>query len=188
MISPQVALGGRGCPIRRSRDQRSLASPPGFSQRATSFVASQCQGIHQMPFFLLDPPTPSWTRPRRAKDLRASPKRRPGTPPRTGASPDRTPARKTPRTLRLGAPRDPQHPQAPRPQRGVSHEDTSSDGPNAPARACAPGPVRLGHIHKFASPDQSTPSRRRRRRCGTRPPGRPGPRNKTWSSPNAVAG
>jgi hypothetical protein len=27
-----------------------LASPPGFSQRATSFIASQCQGIHQMPF------------------------------------------------------------------------------------------------------------------------------------------
>jgi hypothetical protein len=41
---------GMGCPIRRSRDQRSLASPPGFSQRATSFIASQCQGIHQMPF------------------------------------------------------------------------------------------------------------------------------------------
>ena len=39
-----------GCPIRRSRDQRSLASPPGFSQRAASFIASQCQGIHQMPF------------------------------------------------------------------------------------------------------------------------------------------
>jgi hypothetical protein len=39
-----------GCPIRRSRDQRLLASPPGFSQRATSFIASQCQGIHQMPF------------------------------------------------------------------------------------------------------------------------------------------
>ena len=40
---------GWGCPIRRSRDHRSLASPPGFSQRATSFIASQCQGIHQMP-------------------------------------------------------------------------------------------------------------------------------------------
>ena len=38
-----------GCPIRKSRDQRSLASPPGLSQRATSFIASQCQGIHQMP-------------------------------------------------------------------------------------------------------------------------------------------
>ena len=43
---------GVGCPIRRSRDHRSLASPPGFSQRATSFIASQCQGIHQMPFSL----------------------------------------------------------------------------------------------------------------------------------------
>ena len=38
-----------GCPIRRSRDQRLLASPPGLSQRATPFIASQCQGIHQMP-------------------------------------------------------------------------------------------------------------------------------------------
>ena len=44
-----------GCPIRRPRDHRSLASPPGFSQRATSFIASQCQGIHQMPFLALDP-------------------------------------------------------------------------------------------------------------------------------------
>ena len=42
-----------GCPIRRSRDHRSLASPPGFSQRAASFLASQCQGIHQMPFVAL---------------------------------------------------------------------------------------------------------------------------------------
>src|ERR1700738_930300 len=44
-----------GCPIRTSRDHRSLASPPGFSQRATSFIASQCQGIHQMPLLALDP-------------------------------------------------------------------------------------------------------------------------------------
>jgi hypothetical protein len=27
-----------------------LAPPHGLSQRATSFIASQCQGIHQMPF------------------------------------------------------------------------------------------------------------------------------------------
>ena len=40
---------GWGCPIRRSGGQRVLASRPGLSQRATSFVASQCQGIHQMP-------------------------------------------------------------------------------------------------------------------------------------------
>ncbi len=43
---PQMRVG---CPIRRSADQRLLASPRGLSQRATSFIASQCQGIHQMP-------------------------------------------------------------------------------------------------------------------------------------------
>ena len=42
-LAPRV-----GCPIRKPRDHRSLASPPGFSQRATSFIASQCQGIHKM--------------------------------------------------------------------------------------------------------------------------------------------
>jgi hypothetical protein len=48
-----------GCPIRRSRDQRLLASPPGLSQRATPFIASQCQGIHQMPFLRSFPDTAS---------------------------------------------------------------------------------------------------------------------------------
>ena len=38
-----------GCPIRRSPDQSLLAAPRGLSQRATSFIASQCQGIHQTP-------------------------------------------------------------------------------------------------------------------------------------------
>jgi hypothetical protein len=38
-----------GFPIRKSTDQRLLAPPRGLSQRATSFIASQCQGIHQMP-------------------------------------------------------------------------------------------------------------------------------------------
>jgi hypothetical protein len=49
-FSSGYPLARVGCPIRISRDHRSLASPPGFSQRATSFLASQCQGIHQMPF------------------------------------------------------------------------------------------------------------------------------------------
>ena len=71
-----------GCPIRRSRDHRSLASPPGFSQRATSFIASQCQGIHQMPFNCsiqntVSPPKGGTTTP--------------GTPPRTAANPKREP-------------------------------------------------------------------------------------------------
>ena len=39
-----------GCPIRIPTDQRLLAAPRGFSQRATSFIASWCQGIHRMPF------------------------------------------------------------------------------------------------------------------------------------------
>jgi hypothetical protein len=38
-----------GCPIRRSPDQSLLAAPRGLSQRATSFIASWRQGIHQMP-------------------------------------------------------------------------------------------------------------------------------------------
>ena len=42
-----------GCPIRTFTDQRLLSSPRDFSQSATSFIASSCQGIHQMPFFFL---------------------------------------------------------------------------------------------------------------------------------------
>lgn len=41
--------GGEGCPIRKSRDQSLLTAPPRLSQRATSFIACTCQGIHQMP-------------------------------------------------------------------------------------------------------------------------------------------
>ena len=48
-----------GCPIRKFRDQRSLASPPDLSQRATSFIASRRQGIHQMPFITSSHPTPA---------------------------------------------------------------------------------------------------------------------------------
>ena len=43
-----------GFPIRKSADQSLLAAPHGLSQRATSFIASWCQGIHQMPFLTLD--------------------------------------------------------------------------------------------------------------------------------------
>ncbi len=38
-----------GFPIRRSLDQSLFAAPQSFSQRTTSFIASQCQGIHRMP-------------------------------------------------------------------------------------------------------------------------------------------
>ncbi len=37
-----------GFPIRKSPDQRLLTSPRRLSQRATSFIACMCQGIHQM--------------------------------------------------------------------------------------------------------------------------------------------
>ena len=42
-----------GCPIRRSPDQSLLAAPRGISQRATSFIASSCQGLHQTPLSCL---------------------------------------------------------------------------------------------------------------------------------------
>ena len=42
-----------GSPIRKSTDQSLFAAPHGLSQRTTSFIASQRQGIHQMPFFHL---------------------------------------------------------------------------------------------------------------------------------------
>jgi hypothetical protein len=38
-----------GFPIRKSSDQSSFAAPRSLSQRTTSFIASQCQGIHRMP-------------------------------------------------------------------------------------------------------------------------------------------
>jgi hypothetical protein len=46
---------GMGCPIRRSPDRCLLAAPRGLSQRATSFIASWRQGIHQMPLLSSTP-------------------------------------------------------------------------------------------------------------------------------------
>ena len=51
MIPPKAV----GCPIRRSQGPRALASRLSFSQRATSFIASRCQGIHQMPLISNSP-------------------------------------------------------------------------------------------------------------------------------------
>ena len=50
---------GPGFPIRKSTDQRVLAPPRGLSQRATSFIASVRQGIHQMPLKRLIQRNPS---------------------------------------------------------------------------------------------------------------------------------
>ena len=38
-----------GFPIRKSADQSLFAAPHGLSQRTTSFIASQRQGIHRTP-------------------------------------------------------------------------------------------------------------------------------------------
>ena len=38
-----------GFPIQKSTDQSLFAAPRGLSQRTTSFIASQCQGIHRTP-------------------------------------------------------------------------------------------------------------------------------------------
>ena len=45
----QYELSKVGSPIRTSADQSLFAAPHGLSQRTTSFIASQRQGIHQMP-------------------------------------------------------------------------------------------------------------------------------------------
>ena len=39
-----------GFPIQKSPDQRIFAPPRSFSQLITSFIGSQCQGIHPAPF------------------------------------------------------------------------------------------------------------------------------------------
>ena len=45
----EFQLSKVGFPIRKSVDQSFFAAPHGLSQRSTSFIASQRQGIHQMP-------------------------------------------------------------------------------------------------------------------------------------------
>ena len=50
---------GVGFPIRTSADQRSLASPRGLSQRATSFIAFWRQGIHRTPLLCSTTPQAS---------------------------------------------------------------------------------------------------------------------------------
>jgi hypothetical protein len=45
----EFQLSKVGFPIRKSTDQSLFAAPRGLSQRTTSFIASQRQGIHRMP-------------------------------------------------------------------------------------------------------------------------------------------
>src|ERR1700756_5877230 len=45
----ELQISKVGCPIRKFTDQRLFAAPHDLSQRTTSFIASQRQGIHQIP-------------------------------------------------------------------------------------------------------------------------------------------
>ena len=45
----EFRLSKVGFPIRKSMDQSFFAAPHGLSQRSTSFIASQRQGIHRTP-------------------------------------------------------------------------------------------------------------------------------------------
>ena len=48
-LTPDLCHLKVGFPIRKSADQSFFAAPRGLSQRSTSFIASQRQGIHRMP-------------------------------------------------------------------------------------------------------------------------------------------
>ena len=70
-----------GFPIRKSSDQSSFAAPQGLSQRTTSFIASQRQGIHRMLLrhlitLMIDVRRPFWRRHTQSERpcLRISPK------------------------------------------------------------------------------------------------------------------
>ncbi len=69
---------GPGFPIRTSTDQSLLAAPRGLSQRATSFIASRRQGIHQTPFSARDPHPQTACRPDRSvrRQDKGAPRRR----------------------------------------------------------------------------------------------------------------
>ena len=134
---------------------------PGLSQRATSFIASQCQGIHQMPLFRLI---------QEYRSGRHQAPKHPGQPSLTGASP----------SFRQGSPL----PGFPR-RRGVFHEDTSS---GRPACELIPAPRRRpprSHSQiRFTRSINNAPDTRSP--AGTHPARLTRPRNKPASSPNVV--
>ena len=49
LLISEFRLSKVGFPIRKSVDQSFFAAPHGLSQRSTSFIASQRQGIHRTP-------------------------------------------------------------------------------------------------------------------------------------------
>ncbi len=121
-----------GCPIRTPRDQRPLAASPGFSQRATSFIASWRQGIHPMPFSCSFPRAPKGARLTQAPPCTGTIHRFHGKQPQATAKPSlstHSNVLNAATGLTLGIrrrSRSPQHPgQTPRPTR---------HGPPLPAR------------------------------------------------------
>ena len=143
-----------GCPIRRSPDQSLLAAPRGLSQRATSFVASWRQGIHQMPLLPSAPPSGNRAAappPRAHAPAGSKVERRR---PREGAK-----ATNTRKTTSIPMPNLPPRPKTERPEeeergsaaclptpaRGARREKGGSSPPLSPAPAARRAP--LSHHH-----------------------------------------
>ncbi len=173
MNSVQDTPFGVGCPIRRPRDHRSLASPPGFSQRAASFIASQCQGIHQMPFFGLDP-KPAKPPPKGVAHQGSPPTGPFGQAPEPRRAQGQAPGRGTP-------PAKPVDPAA-----GARMKTLLRTG-RPQALACARGPSAsvtfANSLHPINQHNPRTPAKAAGRPASRR---RPGPGAKPLSSPNAA--
>ena len=134
-LSAGSSTQGGGCPIRRSPDQRLLAASRGLSQRATSFIASRRQGIHQMPFVhsrthhpapAARPTAPPAGAPRRRTRIRPAPEKRAAYPCRTRAT----------ETIRIAP--------GPRPRSPKARHHTMSDDRFPSRRQCA-GTLRTTH-------------------------------------------
>jgi hypothetical protein len=143
----------------RSHLPRAFRSVPRPSSPLSAKASTRC------PCFALDPKRP---RPAIAQ---------------TGRPPAKTP-RKT--AAHRGKPhrRSDRRTTPPRP----SHEDTFSDGTRAQARTCARGPSASVTFTNPFHPSINTGPETPAAAAGSSPPGRPEPRNQTWSSPNAVIG
>jgi hypothetical protein len=110
---------GPGFPIRKSTDQRVLAPPRGLSQRATSFIASVRQGIHQMPLKTLDPTKSITSREKSAQRFATQSVRAGRSAPAKRLN--SIPERKTHQTFIVASPPDPS---APKDRRNQKQDDS----------------------------------------------------------------
>jgi hypothetical protein len=159
MYSENDPARAGGCPIRTSLDHSLLAAPQGFSQRATSFIASWRQGIHQMPFSRSPQPF-------RRRTPRTAPTRATVEPHRT--HPMRTPCRKPPNlqarpaslSTRISTPMDNSHRRHPRAGAlapALAHTLTLLTRANpAPPRKMAVRPSRAARPTSAPTPIHST--------------------------------